>query len=83
LKTKDPVMKRKLLFPVVFLFLCCGVSSCEGEFCKICSQVTVDESTGDRTLIVSEAEYCGAELFAIEACPPISTDNTTTQWECR
>ncbi|HOP59302.1 MAG TPA: hypothetical protein PLR52_07780 [Bacteroidales bacterium] len=76
-------MKRKLLFPVVFLFLCCGVSSCEGEFCKICSQVTVDESTGDRTLIVSEAEYCGADLLSIEAKLPIKEDNTTTQWVCR
>lgn len=79
---KPHTMKKKLhfIFPL-FLVAISIIPSCElvGD-CKTCSRVTYIDG-----VLVSEtsaAEYCGVELAAKEAEPPVVIGNTTTRWEC-
>jgi hypothetical protein len=75
-------MKRKLLFGAVFIFITWAVTSCEAiRTCKICKQVTYENG-----VVINEgneAEYCDAELIAIEATPDYISGNIRTTWECR
>jgi hypothetical protein len=75
-------MRKKILYAAAFIFLSWAASSCEGENCKFCREVTVDNLTGER-IEGFETEYCGAALFAIMAKTPITVGNRTTSWECR
>ena len=76
-------MRRKLLYATGFLLMTVGLHSCEGLFenCKLCRQVTYEN--GNVTNQTSETEYCGTSLLTVQATPPVTIGNTTTQWECR
>ena len=75
-------MKKKAFIFAAFLLMAAGITSCEGllDNCKICSLNTYE----DGVLINSAqtAEYCDADLVAIQATPPSTVGSTTTQWEC-
>lgn len=75
-------MKKKILFFATFLIIAAGLTSCEELFnnCKICSLNTYED--GALISTASEAEYCGSDLIKIEATPPVTVGNTTTEWEC-
>jgi len=76
-------MKKKILYAAALLLLAWAAQSCEalGD-CQFCRMVMTDTVTGDKTY-GNETEYCGAELLAIKATPPVTTGQTTTTWECR
>jgi hypothetical protein len=76
-------MKRNILLAITFIGMTVAFNSCEilGS-CKICRQVTYNLNGG----VISEdpeAEYCDAELVAIEAKPDQPVGNTIIKWECR
>lgn len=75
-------MKRNLLYAAGFILMAVSLTSCEGLFenCKVCRQVTYE--SGNVINETSGTEYCGTELIAIQATPPVTIGNTTTQWEC-
>ncbi len=76
-------MKRKIKYAAAFLFLVWAATACEAlEKCKFCREVMTDSTTGDVTY-GNETEYCGADLLAKEAAPPITVGPLTTTWECR
>ena len=75
-------MKKKALYIGAFLLIAASFSSCEDLLnnCKICALNTYE----DDVLIssVQEAEYCDAELIAIQATPDVTVGNTVSKWEC-
>lgn len=75
-------MKKKVFIFAAFLLLAAGITSCEDLFenCKICRLNTYED--GQLINTAQEAEYCGAELVTIQATPPATVGNTTSQWEC-
>ncbi|NSW93157.1 MAG: hypothetical protein HPY62_00435 [Bacteroidales bacterium] len=75
-------MRRKAVYILSLLLMTCLINSCEvlGN-CKICRQVTYIDGKVDYE--GPEAEYCDAELIAIEAKPDIINGNTRLSWECR
>jgi hypothetical protein len=75
-------MNRKIKAGILFIFIALAFNSCEPlGTCKICRQViyengvVIDEG--------AEAEYCDADLIAIEAKEDLVVGNTRTTWECR
>ena len=76
-------MKKKVLYAAAFLFIAWAAQSCEAlSDCKFCRYVMTDSVTGEVTY-GNETEYCGAELLAKEAAPPVTTGALTTTVECR
>lgn len=76
-------MKRKITAGISFLLIAFAFNSCEPlGTCKICREVTYEVGGG---IIYEgpEAEYCDAELFAIEAKDDIIIGNKRYSWECR
>ncbi|MCX6260249.1 MAG: hypothetical protein NTY95_05345 [Bacteroidia bacterium] len=77
-------MKRKILIAISFILFTLAFNSCEPlGTCKVCRQVTTEI---DGTFISEgpEAEYCGADLVAIEAkADIILPNNTKLSWKCR
>lgn len=73
---------KKIVYLILFLLFSAGLTSCEGLFddCRICRLNTYEN--GNLINSVQEAEYCGAELIAIQATPPETIGSTTTAWEC-
>jgi hypothetical protein len=76
-------MKRKIAVGISFIILTLTFNSCEPlGTCKICREVTYEVGGG----VISEgpeAEYCDAELIAIEAKDDIIIGNKRYSWECR
>jgi len=75
-------MKRKMLYAAGFILMAVSLTSCEEWFndCEVCKQVTYEN--GNVINQTSGTEYCGTQLLAIKATPPVTIGNTTTQWEC-
>lgn len=75
-------MKKRILFFATFLIIAAGLTSCEELLsnCKICRLNTYEN--GALISSAQEAEYCGAELIAIQATAPTTVGSTTTEWEC-
>lgn len=77
-------MKRKILFTLLFALTTWAVTSCEDLIrCKKCRLVSTDLLTGEVTYDPNETEYCGAALAAIQATPPKTVGNVTTEYVCR
>lgn len=75
-------MRKTIVFLFFLLFIASAFNSCEVlSNCKICRQVTYIDGKVDYE--GPEAEYCDAELIAIEAKPDIINGNTRLSWECR
>lgn len=76
-------MNSKIKACILFVFITMAFSSCEPlGTCKICREVTYEVGGG----VISEgpeAEYCDAELIAIEAKDDIIIGNKRYSWECR
>jgi hypothetical protein len=77
-------MKRKILIAISFILITLTFNSCEPlGTCKVCRQVT-SEINGTIISEDPEAEYCGADLVAIEAkADVILPNNTRLSWKCR
>lgn len=75
-------MKRKIIIGVTFITMTCLFNSCELGNCKICRQVTYD-SSGSVIHEGQEAEYCDADLIAIELKEDIYVGGNRISWECR
>lgn len=73
---------KKIVYLILFLLLSAGLTSCEGllDDCSIC-RLNVYEN-GNLINSMQEAEYCGAELIAIQAKAPETVGSTTYVWEC-
>lgn len=77
-------MRRKILFTALFVFITWAATSCEDLMqCKKCRLVSTDLITGEVTYDPNETEYCGTSLAAIEATPPKTVGNVTTEYVCR
>jgi len=76
------MMKRKLLFGALFLFVVWAADSCTAlKDCKFCKNVTYEN--GAVVNSGSETEYCGADLITKEATPDVTVGALTTKVECR
>jgi hypothetical protein len=75
------VMKRILSYSAAFVFIVLSVTSCEKN-CKVCAQNTYD-SSNKLVTAGTDAEYCDAELIAVEAIKDVTISGMTTKWECR
>ena len=77
-------MKKKLTYLAAFILIAASFTGCDGlGNCKTCRLNTYD-SSNNLISSVKEAEYCNAELIAIEATPDY-TDPVTgsvTKWVC-
>jgi len=64
------------------MLIAASFSSCEDLLnnCKTCALNTYED--GVLTSSVQEAEYCDAELIAIQATPDVTIGNTVSKWEC-
>jgi hypothetical protein len=73
---------KKIIYPLLFLLFSAGLTSCEGLFddCRVCRLNTYEN--GNLINSAQEAEYCGAELIAIQAKAPETIGATTYVWEC-
>jgi hypothetical protein len=76
-------MKKKLIFAVSFVCIAWAITSCSalGD-CNFCKLVTRD-GAGAVVTSGSEAEYCGTDLIAIKATPPVVVGGNSTEYECR
>jgi hypothetical protein len=75
-------MKRTLIFGASFLFIAWAFTSCESlSDCGFCKNVTYEN--GSVINEGSETEYCGAELIAKKATPPVTVGALTTKVVCR
>jgi hypothetical protein len=74
-------MKRILLFAAIFLFIALSFTSCDKN-CKVCAQNTYD-SSNKLVTAGSDAEYCDAELIAVETIKDVNINGMTTKWECK
>jgi hypothetical protein len=74
-------MKKKIIFGAFLLLLLVGAPACK-DTCSFCKAVTRD-SGGSVVTSGSETEYCGADLIAIKATPPVTIGGNTTKYECR
>jgi hypothetical protein len=75
-------MKKKLLYFSALLVMTWAFTRCEAPgTCKICHQVTYDGTT--ITQEDPEAQYCGADLTAIENAHDIVNGSTRVTWVCR
>jgi hypothetical protein len=76
-------MNSKIKAGILFIFIALAFNSCEPlGTCKICREVTYEVGGG----VISEgpeAEYCDADLIAIEAKDDIIIGNKRYSWECR
>jgi hypothetical protein len=74
-------MKRILIIVAVITFTGLMYFSCSKDStCKKCKIVTY--VNGKHTNDGEPVEYCGSELDAKEAEPPVTIDSTTTKWVC-
>ncbi len=74
-------MKKIFCFAATFTILTLSFTSCESlTTCKVCKQVTY--VGGDFDHETSEAEYCDADLIAIEAMDDVIIGSSVTKWEC-
>ncbi len=76
-------MKRTLIIAASFIFFTLSFTSCEmlGS-CKVCREITFQTGRG----IIHEgpeAEYCDAELVAIETQDDVVIGDKRYYWECR
>ncbi len=75
-------MKKKLLFSLSFLFIAWAFTSCEAlSDCGFCKNVTYENGTVIQE--GAETEYCGTDLLAKKATPPVTVGSLTTKVECR
>lgn len=73
-------MKRKILIGAGIFFMALSFNSCENT-CKICKKVYYD-SSGSYIREDGEAEYCGAELLAIDGRTINLGALGSAKWEC-
>lgn len=76
-------MKKKFIGYTCLFLISVAFTSCEGllDNCKVCSLNTYED--GAKILSQSEAEYCDAELLAIQAIPAETDGNLVIRWECK
>ncbi|HUX96126.1 MAG TPA: hypothetical protein VMV47_10365 [Bacteroidales bacterium] len=74
------MMKRKILFGAVVLFLAWAATSCEDN-CGFCKTVTYEDGVVINQ--TAETEYCGTDLLTQKAKPDITIGSLVTKVECR
>lgn len=76
-------MKRTIIIAATFILFTIAFTSCETlGSCKICREITYQTGRG----IINEgpeAEYCDAELVAIETQADVIIGDKRYYWECR
>jgi len=76
-------MIKRIFYMLSLFAISVAFTSCEGllDNCKVCSLNTYED--GALILSQSEAEYCDAELVAIQAIQPETNGNLVTRWVCK
>jgi hypothetical protein len=81
LTNKSPGMKKRIIYGTFLFLLLVAAPGCK-ETCAFCKAVTRN-GAGSEITSGSEIEYCGLELSAIKATPPVTVGDNTTKYECR